>query len=318
MAARWQTFFHALAFVSGFSLVFVTLGASVAFFGAALNRYLPDFVKIGGAILILFGLQVSGALGWIAERVVAAGGERNLIGRGYIAFVDGLGRLLYTEGRIQAVRLSAHDEARADQRLGLLYTEGRIQAVRLSAHDEARADQRLGYLSSVLMGVFFSAGWIPCVGPVLAAIYFLASDTQTVAQGALLLAVYSAGLGVPFLATGAAFSTMTGWLRKLNRYLGLVSKITGLFLIFVGVLLFMDRLALIANWFVSRFGTGLASLELGADAGASVVTLPIALAAGLLSFLSPCVLPLIPAYIGYLSGTAVAGSATRPARGPTG
>jgi len=292
MAARWQTFFHALAFVSGFSLVFVTLGASVAFFGAALNRYLPDFVKIGGAILILFGLQVSGALGWIAERVVAAGGERNLIGRGYIAFVDGLGRLLYTEGRIQAVRLSAHDEA--------------------------RADQRLGYLSSVLMGVFFSAGWIPCVGPVLAAIYFLASDTQTVAQGALLLAVYSAGLGVPFLATGAAFSTMTGWLRKLNRYLGLVSKITGLFLIFVGVLLFMDRLALIANWFVSRFGTGLASLELGADAGASVVTLPIALAAGLLSFLSPCVLPLIPAYIGYLSGTAVAGSATRPARGPTG
>jgi len=292
MAARWQTFFHALAFVSGFSLVFVTLGASVAFFGAALNRYLPDFVKIGGAILILFGLQVSGALGWIAERVVAAGGERNLIGRGYIAFVDGLGRLLYTEGRIQAVRLSAHDEA--------------------------RADQRLGYLSSVLMGVFFSAGWIPCVGSVLAAIYFLASDTQTVAQGALLLAVYSAGLGVPFLATGAAFSTMTGWLRKLNRYLGLVSKITGLFLIFVGVLLFMDRLALIANWFVSRFGTGLASLELGADAGASVVTLPIALAAGLLSFLSPCVLPLIPAYIGYLSGTAVAGSATRPARGPTG
>jgi cytochrome c-type biogenesis protein len=283
MAARWQTFFHALAFVSGFSLVFVTLGASVAFFGAALNRYLPDFVKIGGAILILFGLQVSGALGWSAERVVAAGGERNVIGRGYIAFVDGLGRLLYTEGRIQA-----------------------------------RADQRLGYLSSVLMGVFFSAGWIPCVGPVLAAIYFLASDTQTVAQGALLLAVYSAGLGVPFLATGAAFSTMTGCLRKLNRYLGLVSKITGLFLIFVGVLLFMDRLALIANWFVARFGAGLASLELGADAGASVVTLPIALAAGLLSFLSPCVLPLIPAYIGYLSGTAVAGSPAGPARGQAG
>jgi cytochrome c-type biogenesis protein len=156
------------------------------------------------------------------------------------------------------------------------------------------------------------------VGPVLAAIYFLASDTQTVAQGALLLAVYSAGLGVPFLATGAAFSTMTGWLRKLNRYLGLVSKITGLFLIFVGVLLFMDRLALIANWFVARFGTGLASLELGADAGASVVTLPIALAAGLLSFLSPCVLPLIPAYIGYLSGTAVAGSPAGPARGQAG
>ena len=69
-----------------------------------------------------------------------------------------------------------------------MYTEGRVQV---------RADRRWGYLSSALMGVFFSAGWIPCVGPVLAAIYFLASDTQTVAQGALLLLVYSAGPGHP-------------------------------------------------------------------------------------------------------------------------
>jgi cytochrome c-type biogenesis protein len=156
------------------------------------------------------------------------------------------------------------------------------------------------------MGVFFSAGWIPCVGPVLAAIYFLASNTQTVAQGALLLLVYSAGLGIPFLLTGAAFSTMTGWLRRMNRHLGVVSKITGLFLLFVGVLLFNDQLSFIATLFVSRFGTGLASVELGSAATSSVVTLPIAFVAGLLSFLSPCVLPLIPAYIGYLSGTAVA------------
>jgi cytochrome c biogenesis protein CcdA len=71
----------------------------------------------------------------------------------------------------------------------------------------------------------------------------------------------------------------------------------------------MDRLSLISNVFVSRFGTGLASLELGGPGASSVVTLPIAFAAGILSFLSPCVLPLIPAYIGYLSGTAVANGA---------
>ncbi len=268
---RWQTFFHALAFVSGFSLVFVTLGASVAFFGYAINQFLPTFVKLGGAVLILFGLQVTGALGWIAGRVKAAGGDKNLLGRGYIAFTEGLGRLMYTEGRVQV-----------------------------------RADRKWGYLSSAVMGVFFSAGWIPCVGPVLAAIYFLASDTATVGQGALLLLIYSAGLGIPFLLTGLAFSTTTGWLRRLNRHLGVVSKITGLFLIFVGVLLFNDRLSFIANLFVSRFGTGLASFEPGGGAS-SVLTLPIALVAGVLSFLSPCVLPLIPAYIGYLSGTAVAG-----------
>jgi cytochrome c-type biogenesis protein len=178
-----------------------------------------------------------------------------------------------------------------------MYTEGRVQM---------QVNRRWGYLSSALMGVVFSAGWIPCVGPVLAAIYVLASDAQTVGQGALLLGVYSAGLGIPFLLTGAAFGGMTTWLRRLNRHLGMISKITGLFLSFVGVLLFMDRLALLSSQFASRFGTGLASVELG-DAGSSSLTLPLALVAGVPSFLSPCVLPLIPAYIGYLSGTAIVG-----------
>jgi len=272
-ATRWRTFSHALAFVLGFSLVFVVLGASVAFFGFALNQYLPVIVKVGGLILILFGLYVAGALGWIADRVQKRGLDHNVIGRGYVAFVNVLARLLYTEGRIHV-----------------------------------RNDRSLGYFSSFLMGIFFSAGWIPCVGPVLAGIYLLASNTATVAQGALLLLAYSAGLGIPFLLTGLAFGTMTGWLRRINRHMGVVSKITGLFLIFMGVLLFMDRLTFISSSIVSRFGTGLASLELGGAgiSGAITITIPIAILAGLLSFLSPCVLPLIPAYIGYLSGTAMA------------
>ena len=267
---RWATFSHALAFVIGFSTVFIVLGASVAFVGYTLNTYLPTIVKAGGLILILFGLYVTGGLSWIADRVRAAGGDRSAVGRAYIGFVAGLARLMYTEGRVQA-----------------------------------RADPSWGYLASFVMGVFFSAGWIPCIGPVLAAIYLLASDTQTVAQGALLLLAYSAGLGIPFLITGAALSSATGFLRHLNRRMGIISKITGLFLIAIGVLLLMDRLTVISNWIVARLGTGLASLELGATSSA-VVTAPIALAAGVLSFLSPCVLPLIPAYIGYLSGAAVA------------
>ncbi len=274
MSGRRTTFFHALAFVLGFSTVFVLLGASVAFVGYALNTYMPAFVKIGGLILILFGLYVMGMLGWIADRVRAAGGNRSAAGRVYLAFVGGLARLMYTEGRVQA-----------------------------------RADPRFGYLSSFVMGVFFSAGWIPCVGPVLSAIYLLASDTQTVAQGALLLLVYSAGLGIPFLLTGAALSSATGFLRRLNRHLGIISKITGAFLIVVGILLFMDRLAALSTWIIARMGTGLAGLDLGGSSSSAVVTIPIALAAGVLSFLSPCVLPLIPAYIGYLSGTAVAAPA---------
>ncbi len=276
MSDRAHVFFHALAFVLGFSMVFVTIGASVAFFGYAINQYLPLFVKIGGVVLIVFGLQVAGALGWIADSLKRSTAARSPLVRAYVTAIDALGMLMYTEGRVQV-----------------------------------KHNRRWGYASSAMMGVFFSAGWIPCVGPVLAAIYLLASDTQTVGQGALLLLVYSAGLGIPFLITGAAFSTAVGWLRRINRHLGLVSKITGLFLIFIGVLLFLDRLAFISNLFASRFGTGFASVALGASN--SVVTLPIAFVAGLLSFLSPCVLPLIPAYIGYLSGTAVVPGKSEPA-----
>ena len=79
-------------------------------------------------------------------------------------------------------------------------------------------------------------------------------------------------------------------------------------------MLFMDRMSLLSNTFVSRFGTGLASLELGSGGLSTAVTIPIAFAAGLLSFLSPCVLPLIPAYIGYLSGTVVADGGSAPVR----
>jgi cytochrome c-type biogenesis protein len=278
-ANRWQTFSHAVAFVLGFSTVFVILGASVAFFGYALNQYLPTFVKFGGFMLIIFGLQVIGVFGWIADWLRRRGLDNTLPGRAFIWFTDGLSRVMYTEGRLQ-----------------------------VNTH------RGVSYLSSFLMGVFFSAGWIPCVGPVLAAIYFLASDTQTVAQGALLLAVYSAGLGIPFLITGLMFNWITPYLKRMNRHLGIVSKVTGAFLIMVGVLLFMDQLALLSNTFVSRFGAGLAGLELGGAGLSTAVTIPIAFAAGLLSFLSPCVLPLIPAYIGYLSGTVVADGGSLPAR----
>jgi len=276
-ATRWRTFSHALAFVLGFSTVFVLLGASVAFVGYALNQWLPTFVKVGGIMLIIFGLQISGVFGWIADGIRRAGWDDNFLGRGFIAFTDGLSRLMYTEGRVQV-----------------------------------KANRNWGYLSSFLMGVFFSAGWIPCVGPVLAAIYFLASDTQTVAEGALLLAVYSAGLGIPFLITGLMMGTIAPWLRRMNRHLGIVSKVTGAFLIFVGVLLFMDRLSMLSNVFVARFGTGLASFEPSGAGISAAISIPIAFAAGILSFLSPCVLPLIPAYIGYLSGTAIADGGPAP------
>ena len=171
-----------------------------------------------------------------------------------------------------------------------------------------------GYFSSVLMGIAFAAGWTPCVGPILASIWLLASDTATVAQGALLLALYSLGLGIPFLLTGAMFSQMSGVIRNLNRYVGIISIISGIFMLYVAWLLWSDSLSLLAgqffflnewvflaeDWIGAVSGTGGDLLSTGLLTSALL-----SFSAGLISFLSPCVLPLVPAYIGFLSGAAL-------------
>lgn len=273
MLRQNHTFAHALSFVLGFTLIFTLLGASVGLVGYVLYSYLPLIQQVGGVVLILFGLVTLGAFAWLSEQI-----ER---------------RPSWRESAIGQTVLTILGWGMA-----LTYTERRAQAPAVGR----------GYVASFLTGIFFSAGWVPCVGPILAAILLMASQSQTVAQGTALLFTYALGLGIPFLITGAAFSTMTGVLRRLNRYVGIVSWISGLFLILVGWLLFSDQLRLLAAGFQSSLGTGLVAFESSLVAGAGV-SLPIAFLAGLLSFFSPCVLPIIPGYIGYLSGAALVGTA---------
>ncbi len=272
MLRQNSPFWHAVAFVLGFGLIFTLLGASVGLVGYVIYGVLPLVQQIGGVLLILFGLVAMGVFGWLRE----------LLQRQPAWHTSGWRRML-----VNALNLFIY----------LLYTERRAQM-------EFRSR---GYVASFLTGIFFSAGWIPCVGPILAAILLLASQQQTVAQGTALLAVYSLGLGIPFLITGAAFSPMTGVLRRLNRYAGVISLISGLFLILVGGLLFTDQLRLLSSVFLSRFGLGLVAFESGLGVEGTNVSLPLAFLAGLLSFFSPCVLPLIPGYLGYLSGASLAG-----------
>jgi cytochrome c-type biogenesis protein len=113
---------------------------------------------------------------------------------------------------------------------------------------EIEAAGQTGYLRSLLFGVVFAAGWTPCVGPILTAILVVASQLQTVGQGILLLAAYSLGLGVPFLLVGLAFGPLSRSLRKLNRYLGIVSIVSGLLLILMGILIFTDSLSFLAQY----------------------------------------------------------------------
>ena len=279
---RSTTFLHAVSFVLGFGIVFTLLGSAAGLLGQSLNAYLGYVQKLGAVMLVLFGLVTLG----VVQRIIQAiKSKPNLADNpAMIALVDVLSFVN-----------------------GLMYTERRVAEM----HTVKR---NWGYVSSALMGVSFSAGWVPCVGPILASILFLASDSATVGQGATLLAIYSLGLGIPFLITGAAFSQATVLLRKLNRHANVVSIISGIFLLYVAWLLWSDQLAAlttqfsylnelvfdIEDWVATTFGIS-AAFSSGVLSAA-----PLAFVAGVISFISPCVLPLIPAYIGYLSGASLA------------
>jgi len=115
-------------------------------------------------------------------------------------------------------------------------------------------DPRLGYLSSYLVGSAFAAGWTPCIGVVLSGILLLASTSQTVARGAFLLAAYSAGLGIPFLAVGLGLDRLAGTLRRLNRHTRLVEVLSGLFLVAIGVMIYSNFLGYLSIYFFQLLG----------------------------------------------------------------
>lgn len=157
-----------------------------------------------------------------------------------------------------------------------------------------------GYLRSLAIGSAFSVGWTPCVGPVLGALLGLAATNSGVAEAGILLAVYSLGFSVPFLAMGAFFATTRGVLRRITPYLGAIEFISGALIILIGILIFSGSLINLNSFFTFA---EVDQVEGEASIGLSGVA--IAFAAGLVSVFSPCVLPMIPVYLGYLTGSTI-------------
>jgi cytochrome c-type biogenesis protein len=150
--------------------------------------------------------------------------------------------------------------------------------------------------------VFFAAGWTPCIGTTLGAILTLGFSQETSGQAMLLSSGYALGLGIPFLLIGFGMDRAFDFVRRIRRYQRAIQVASGLLLILIGLLLVSGRMNMIAIW-AQRHGYYF-DLPLG---GAAVPSYLIAIAGGMISFLSPCVLPLVPAYIGYLSGHAATG-----------
>jgi cytochrome c-type biogenesis protein len=176
---------HALLFVAGFSLVFILLGASATALGRALNYYQIWLQRIGGLLIIAFGLVCLGVI-----------------------------------------------------KVDLLTQERRV-------HIEQKP---VGYLGSALVGMAFAAGWTPCIGPVLGAILGLAATSTDLTRGMLLLAVYSAGLAVPFLIAAVAVESFLGWFQRFRRFLPWVMRVSGVLLVIVGLLLVTGEFTRLAGW----------------------------------------------------------------------
>jgi cytochrome c-type biogenesis protein len=203
-SARRTAFVQSLAFVAGFSIVFVGLWASIGAIGYLLRDQAPLLRSLGGAVIVFMGLHVAG-----------------LIDVGAFA----------RETRLPVGRLSGAAVPALGGSGGGTFALG------------APAAASPSLLRSGLLGVVFAAGWTPCIGPILGGILGLATVSSSVVEGTVLLVAYAAGLAVPFVlvALGAtAVSRRLGWLRDHHRA---VSLATGSLLVVVGLLMITNTFA---------------------------------------------------------------------------
>lgn len=161
----------------------------------------------------------------------------------------------------------------------------------------------LSYGRSFVTGSAFAVGWTPCIGPILGSILTLAASSSTVVTGASLLLAWSLGLGLPFIVAGLALQTTMRTIRALRPFMGKLELLGGIIVVSVGILVFTDEFT-IFNRYLTFGATAVASSEgvLAQDGVSGSSGIFIAFLAGVIAFLSPCSLPLVPAYLGHLAG----------------
>lgn len=182
-----------------------------------------------------------------------------------------------------------------------LYLLGLIKPAFLQKEYKLRVTRQFGsrYLTSFIFGAAFAVGWTPCVGAILGAILTLAV-TQA-GSAFLLLLAYSLGLGMPFLLVGLFTDRAQRWISRAGKWLQYVTYVFGVVLIILGIFVFTNQLSRIAS--VSFLSDFLTNLNVEGINYTGSLNFVIAFLAGLASFLSPCVLPLIPAFLAYLGTT---------------
>jgi len=181
-----------LAFVCGFSIVFILLGAAATALGRATLQYRSTLNVISGAVIIIFGLHLTGLI-----------------------------------------------------KINALYSDKRMHGIKGGT----------SLWGAFVVGFAFAFGWTPCIGPILAAILRFAYNASTVSRGVVLLAVYSAGLAVPFLLTSLAIEEFLKFYSRFRRHLHTLEVVSGVLLIVIGVLVLAGRFTLLSGYlsFLNRF-----------------------------------------------------------------
>lgn len=187
---RLTVLLHSLCFILGFSVIFILLGAIAGIASsqieASLREGLEWVEKIGGFLIILFGVHMTGLF-----------------------------------------------------HFGVLLGDKRVQLHKKPG----------GFVGTFLVGIAFAAGWTPCIGPILASILVVAASSGQVGEGIGLLAVYSLGLGVPFLLSGLLFHQFLSAFKRFRKYIRLIEIGTGVMLIVVGLMLMFNLLGEITMFF---------------------------------------------------------------------
>ena len=246
-----------LAFVGGFSIVFISFGASASAVGQFLLHNRSLMGPVAGALVLLFGLHL---VGWLIRIPVRAG----LVIGGALAVASLVAwRRLGTE-TLGPARLFGSVQLLS---VALIFLGGPsltrwlnrdLHFRNLGGKTEEKS-KKSGSLSGVtsgfLLGFAFAFGWTPCIGPILAAVLVLAASSETVLRGVFLLAIYSAGLAIPFLLTAIGINQFLHFYQRFRRYLHAVEVLSGVLLLFVGGLIFMGRLTWLSGklGFLNRF-----------------------------------------------------------------
>jgi len=225
---------NTLFFILGFSVIFISLGAGAGTISGFLLRHKKIISIIGGAIIILFSLQVMDIF--------------------KIPF--------------------------------------------LNYEKKAYVKQKpRGIFGALIIGITFAAAWTPCIGPILSSILILAATEETVIKGIYLLIAYSIGLGLPFLFSVIAFGSFLSFSKFIKRHFKTVEIVSGILLMGIGVVLILGQFERL-----SQMISFIPDLSLRISGNLSFFA---AFFAGFVSFISPCVLPLIPSYLTFITGVSM-------------